>query len=341
MILDFGKEPESGFSVLKSVKSGKELGNRRANYRGLDFIIEPLGKAKIKGSIHKFYNGGLNNANRFTYNDFVKAVKQLTVFGVVPEKTRLKSFEIGLNIDTSKCKIETKTFLDSILYCRGAVRSEMELNGKLGFGYAYKTTNATYKFYDKAEQSKVQAELLRLETKFTRMRAVESYGMRSLADLLDRRKLCKLITDKYLKAIDETIFFEWEQIKTPRRLPKKYKSKFRDLRNPNWWIKDERSRIDRQRNKQLLEKLIKKYAKRDIKNILKDLISLELEAFARNKKCYEYTEFESLKNWNKAKKHAAKSVTNTQRIVCADSTDQGEVKKKEILFDMRKRNKRK
>ena len=318
--------PDLDFSVLKSVNSGKELGNRRANYKGLDFIIEPLGKAKIKGSIHKFFNGGLNNASRFSYDDFVKAVNQLTVFGVVPEKTRLKSFEIGLNIDTSNCKIDTKTFLDSILYCRGAVRSEMELNGKTGFGYAYKTTNATYKFYDKAEQSKLQAELLRLETKFTRMRAVESYGMRSLADLLDRTKLCKLITDKYLKAIDETIFYEWNQIKTPRRLPKKYKSKFKDLRNPDWWIKDQRSRIDRQRNKQLLEKLIKTYAKRDLKNILKGLISLELEAFARSKKCYEYTEFESLKNWNCLIKNAAKSVTNTQRIVCADLSDQREEK---------------
>ncbi|WP_461640552.1 hypothetical protein [Labilibaculum euxinus] len=316
------------FSVLTDVNSKEEIGNRRAHYKGLDFIIEPKGKAKIKGSIHKFFNDGLHNANRFTYENFIEAVNRLSAYGVKPERTRLKSFEIGLNLDTSTCKIDTKTFLDSILYCRGAQRSEMELNGKTGYGYAYKTTNATYKFYDKAEQSKLQAELLRVETKFIRMRAIENYGIKSLADLLDSEKLSKLIADKFLKPIDETIFFEWEQIKTSRRLPTKYKSKFKDLRNPNWWIKDQRSNTDRQRNKESLERLIKTYAKRDIKNILKGLILLEISAFTRSKKCYEYTGFENLKNWNCLDTNAKKSVTDTQRIVCADSTDHREGKEK-------------
>ncbi|GAB7086049.1 hypothetical protein JCM15579A_21450 [Marinifilum fragile] len=318
--------PELEFSVLTVVGSGMELGSRKAHHKGLDFIIEPKGKAKIKGSIHKFFNDGDHNINRFTYEDFIEAVGQLSIFGVNPENARLKSFEIGLNLDTSVSKIETKTFLESVLYCRGAERSEMELNGKTGYGYAYKTTNATYKFYDKGEQSKVQSELLRVETKFTRMRAVENYGIYTLADLLDETKLSRLISDKFLKAIDETIFFEWDQIKTTRRLPAKYKSKFKDLRNPDWWIKDERSRRERHRNKLLLEKLINQYAKRNIKNILKDLISLEITCFLRSKKGYEYTTFESLKNWNQTN-NAQKKGTVTQRIVCADSTDQREVKK--------------
>ena len=316
------------FSVLTDVNSKEEIGNRRAHYKGLDFILEPKGKAKIKGSIHKFFNDGLHNANCFTYENFTEAVKRLSIFGVKPANTKLKSFEIGLNLDTSTCKIDTKIFLGSILYCRGTQRSEMELNGKTGYGYAYKTTNTTYKFYDKAEQSKLQAELLRVETKFVRMRAVENYGIKSLADLLNREKLSKLIADKFLKSIDETIFFEWDQIKTSRRLPTKYKSKFKDLRNPNWWIKDQRSNTDRQRNKELLERLIKTYAKRDIKSILKGLILLEISAFSRSKKCYEYTEFESLKNWNALNINAVKSVTNTQRIVCAESTDHREGKEK-------------
>ena len=110
--------------------------------------------------------------------------------------------------------------------------------------------------------------------------------------------------------------------------PKKNaKSKFKDLRNPDWWIKDERSRKERYRNKLLLEKLINKYAKRNIKNILKDLITLELQAFTRTKKGHEYTEFESLNNWNNSD-NAAKKGTNTQSIVRCDSHDQREGKKK-------------
>ena len=331
--------PRLSFQVEAAIKSdgelGEELGSRRAKYRGLNFVIEPLGKAKIKGSIHKFFNEGYNNATRFTYEDFEKAVNQLSEFGVNPETAILRGFELGLNLDTTFCKIDNKTFLDSILYCRGVERSDMEINGKAGLGYTYKTANTKYKFYDKSGQARIQdRKLLRIETKFTKMRAVENYQIRTLSDLLDREKLTRLIRDKYLKPIDETIFFEWDQIKTPRKIQKKYKSKFKDLRNPNWWIKDKRSRIDRQRNKELLEKLIKKHAKRDIKNILKDLILLEMSAFARSKKCYEYTEFESLKNWNNPKKHATKGVTDTPRIVWCDSTDQGEVKKEKIYCEI-------
>ena len=320
--------PKLDFIVLKNLSSGEEIGSRKAHYRGLDFIIEPKGKVKVKGSIHKFFNDGEHNANRFTYENFLEAINQLTSYGVKPDAAILRGFEIGLNIDTTDCKIDNKTFLDSILYCRGASRSDMEINGKTGYGYNYKTTNTKYKFYDKSVQSQLNnTEMLRIETSFKKMRAVESFKIRTLADLMDREKLSKLIADKYLKFIDETIFFEWEQIKTTRKIPNKYKSKFKDLRNPDWWIKDDRSRIDRKRNKELLETLIKKYAKRDIKNILKELILLELSAFSRSKKCYEYTEFENLKSWNYSKVDAQKSVTNTPRIVWCETTDPREVEK--------------
>ena len=316
------------FAVFIDEESKEKLGSRKANYKGLNFIIEPKGIVKIKGSIHKFFNDGLHNANRFTYEDFQEAVNRLAEFGVNPETALLRGFEIGLNLDTTATKIENNTFLDSILYCRGVKRSDMEINGKTGFGYVYKTTNAKYKFYNKAEQSTTQVQLLRVETKFSRMRAVENYGIKTLADLLDTGKLTKLIIDKYLKPLDETIYFEWDQIKTSRRLPIKYKSKFKDLRNPDWWIKDETSRKDRQRNKVLLEKLINKYAKRNIKNILKDLVTLELRAFSRNKNGYEYTDFEPLKNWNSLEGNAQKKGTNTPRIVRCDNHDQREGKEK-------------
>jgi hypothetical protein len=319
--------PKLDFSVLKNLSSGKEIGSRKAIYNSLEFIIEPKGKVKIKGSIHKFYNKGEHNGNRFSYDDFQKAVNQLSEFGVNPDKAVLRGFELGLNLDTSLCKIDTKTFLDSILYCRGTERSDMEINGKTGYGYSYKKTNTTYKFYDKAEQACLQSEMLRIETKFTKMRSIESYRIHTLSDLLNKEKLVRLIKDKYLKFIDETIFFEWEQIKTTRKIPVKYKSKFKDLRNPDWWLKDKRSNTERKRNKELLEKLVSQYAKRNIKNILKDLISLEFSNVARTKNCHKHTEFQALNGWKNLKMHAQKSVTNTPCIVWCESTDQGEVKK--------------
>ena len=93
--------PKLDFFVLKNLGSDEEVGSRKAKYRGLDFIIEPKGKVKIKGSIHKFFNGGEHNANRFTYENFLEAVNQLTSFGVKPDAAILRGFEIGLNIDTT------------------------------------------------------------------------------------------------------------------------------------------------------------------------------------------------------------------------------------------------
>jgi predicted nucleic acid-binding Zn ribbon protein len=309
------KSSKLHFSVLTVVETGEEIGSKKAHYNGLDFIIEPKGKMKVKGSIHKFFNDGEHNADRFTYENFQEAISRLSEFGIVPETTLLRGFELGLNLDTTKTKINTKAFLDSILYCRGVEPSDMEINGKTGYGYNYKTTNIWYKFYDKAEQSYTKTELLRIETKVTRMRAVQKYGLVTLADLLNKEKLAKVITDKYLKFIDETIYFEWDQIPTTRKIPNKHKSKFKDLRNPAWWIKDERSRKERSKNKLLLEKLINQYAKRNIKIILKDLISLELQAFSRSKNGYEYTEFDVIKKWNSSKNNADKKGTDTQRIV--------------------------
>ncbi|WP_321310549.1 hypothetical protein [Marinifilum fragile] len=320
--------PKLDFVVLTNLSSKEEIGSRRASYKGLDFVIEPRGKVKIKGSIHKYFNDGLHNANRFTFENFLEAVSQLSEFGVIPEKAVLRGFEIGLNIDLTSCKIPSKTFLDSILYCRGVRRSDMDINGESGYGYKFKTTNTKYKFYDKSAQSQIyDVELLRIETKFTRMRAVESLKIRTLKDLMNRDKLISLISSKYLKFIDETIFFEWDQIKTTRKIEASYKSKFKDLRNPDWWIKGIKSRVERQRNKEKLERLIDKHAKRDIKKILKDLILSEIEEFSRSKKCYEYTEFEELQKWQKSNSNADKSVTNTPRIVRCGLTDRREVKK--------------
>ena len=313
---------------MKECRSKKEKGSKKAIYKGLSFTIEPLGVIKIKGSIHKYYNDGLNNATRFTYDDFSNAVNQLSEFGVDPQTAILRGFEIGLNLDTTTSKIDNETFLESILYCKGAKRSDMEINGKVGLGYAFKTTNTKYKFYDKSGQAQIQnTELLRIETRFDRMRAVENYGISSLSDLLDKEKLSKLILDKYLKPIDETILFEWDLIKSTRKIPSKYKSKFKDLRNPAWWIKDNRCRKERNRNKLLLEKLVNQYAKRNIKNIVKDLVSLELSAFARNKKGDEYTEFESLNNWNN-RNNAEKRGTNTPCIVRCDNHEHSEGERK-------------
>jgi len=319
------------FRVMKNCRSKEEFGSKKAVYKGLNFIITPLGKAKVRGSIHQFFNDGLNNATRFLFEDFENAVAQLSEFGVNPETAILRGFEIGLNLNTTACKIDNETFLKSILYCKGAIHSDMKINDKPGLGYEFETTNTTYKYYDKSEHAKINtSDLLRIETKFDRMRAVENYGISTLSDLLNKEKLSKLILNKYLQPIDETIMFEWALIKSTRKIPKKYKSKFQDLRNPKWWIEDKRCRKERNRNKLLFEKLVNQYAKRNIKNILKDLISLELQAFSRNKKGDKYTEFESLNKWNN-QNNAEKKGTNAQRIVRCESHEHSEGKKKYCL----------
>ena len=323
----WGNNPLLDFSVPVRLLTGEPNGSITATYNGLHFSYSMKRKASIIGSIHKFYNNGENNATRFTYTDLVKAVEMLKPFGVDPKTAKIKSFEFGLNLNLKPTQLKPKTFIDSIMYCRNTGKKDMMISQKKGFGSSYITNDVTYKFYDKSLQSGAQdhVNLLRYELKFSRMRAVKLFNISVLSDLLNIDKLHQIFIDRYIKTLNETIFFEWEQIKSTRKLPVRYKEIFKNLRNPNWWINEVKDRKERNRNKFLLEKLIDKHAKRDVKKILKTLILKEYEAVTRTKiedVCTVIDIIEETKSPNLL--HAQKKGTFAHRIVGGKRTQRSE-----------------
>ncbi|MCT4644817.1 MAG: hypothetical protein N4A74_07515 [Carboxylicivirga sp.] len=313
------------FKVPVRVRSGEQTGSKTATYKGLTFSYSLKGVATICGSIHKYFNNGDNNATRLTYSDLVRAVEMLRVFGVDPHTAKIRSFEFGLNLNLKPTQLKPNVFIDSIMYCRNTGKKDMMITQKKGFGSSYITNDVTYKFYDKALQANINdhANILRYELKFNRMRALKLFGINVLSDLLDLEKLHQVFIDKYIKTLDEIIFFEWKQIRSTKGLPVKYKEKFKNLRNPNWWLNEVKDRKERNRNKKLLEKIIDNHANRDVKKILKSLIIKEYEQVTRTKIEDVCTTIDIITSErNSHKPHAPKVGTHAHRIVVYKRTGQ-------------------
>ncbi len=242
-----------------------------AQYKGLDFIHTLSGQCFVKGSIHRFFNNGGNNSNRFTFSNFIEAVEELEDFGVIPDKAILRSFEFGLNLSISEKKLTAKSFYNSIIYRSGEIEKCMSDDGNSLIGKQFVTEDTTIKSYDKKQQAKLEStnEIVRYELRFRRMRLIKRFGITSLKDLTDKNKLIELFDKKLLKSVSESIYLDWKALPNTNKLPDYQKKKFLNWRNPKWWREQNMTRKVRNKNKISFETLIKKHAKYDIKEILK------------------------------------------------------------------------
>ncbi|NOU62228.1 hypothetical protein [Marinifilum caeruleilacunae] len=243
-----------------------------AHYRGLDFIRTLSGKCFVKGSIHRFFNAGSNNGNRFSYLDFMEALEELQDFGVIPDKAILKSFEFGLNLPVKEKHLSAKSFYNSIIYRIGEVEKCMSDDGNNLIGKQFITEDTTVKSYDKKQQAALQCshEIIRYELRFRRMRLLKRFGIVTLYDLTDKDKLIQLFEKRLLKSVNETILLDWKALPNTNKLPEYQKKKFLNWRNPNWWREKSMTTKARNRNKISFENLIKNKARYDIKEILKN-----------------------------------------------------------------------
>ena len=257
-----------------------------AHFQGLDFIRTLSGKCFIKGSIHRFFNKGGNNGNRFTHLDFMEAVEELQDFGVIPDKAILKSFEFGLNLPISEKHLTAKSFYNSIIYRVGEVEKCMSDDGNNLIGKQFATEDTTVKSYDKKQQAGLLCsnEIIRYELKFRRMRLLKRFGIINLNDLTDKNKLIELFEKRLLKSVTETIMLDWKALPNTNKLPDYQKKKFLNWRNPKWWKEQKQTTKTRNRNKISFENLISKKAKYNIKEILKIKLIREFESVIESQK---------------------------------------------------------
>lgn len=251
-----------------------------AQYKGLDFVHTLSGQCFVKGSIHRFFNAGGDNGNRFTFSNFIEAVEALEDFGVIPDKAILKSFEFGLNLTIPEKHLTAKSFYNSIIYRTGEIEKCMSDEGNILIGKQFTTEDTVVKSYDKIQQAKLDntIKLVRYELRFRRMRLLKRFGIETLHDLTEKSNLIQLFEKKLLKSVDESIYLDWKALPNTNKLPVYQKKKFLNWRNPKWWREQKMTRKARNQNKINFEKLIQKYAKYDIKNLLKQKIINEFSS---------------------------------------------------------------
>jgi hypothetical protein len=150
-------------------------------------------RLNITGSFHKNNQNG-SNFKPFTFENLKSEILHLCQsLNIEPEEIILQNLEIGLNLPVW---FKPFLFLDSGLLAfqnSEFKKYDPDKQGRL-IGFYCKKTDYTIKIYDKGFQFDLQQELLRFEIKFNKMRELKKFGIATLADLTDERKVNQLLS---------------------------------------------------------------------------------------------------------------------------------------------------
>jgi hypothetical protein len=208
---------------------------RRATDQGLTFTLTPrlLGggyRVELTGSLHRFHNGGLHNADDFTANNLLTALDSLvTTYNVDPFLSRLNNLEFGVNV---QLPFPVARVLDNLVSYKNRPFYR-DTRGETAY-YQCETQRYIVKLYDKGHQYGLALPLLRVEVKVEKMEYLNRQGINinALADLLrvsNYRRLGALLVNTFTEIVfdDPTI-----NIAT---LTAKERSIYQDGRNPKFW----------------------------------------------------------------------------------------------------------
>ncbi|RPD40530.1 hypothetical protein EG028_14590 [Chitinophaga barathri] len=265
--------PLLGFVVAVDQQTGELAGNGSyAAFNGLRFEVRPSslqpGAAThcLKGSLHKYHNGGAHNANSFPFAELVKTVQGLEAsFSVLPDRATLHGLEIGVNIWLPFSPL--RVLKQVICYINKPFTQIDRRNRRLGL--VCSLCEYDVKLYDKGAQSGVKTgHLLRLEVKVKKMRFIRGYGIATMADLTEASKVFPLfrLLSEVLRGI---VFMDLTLSKQP--LNAHEHRQFLVLSNPKGW--EEMSKYQLSRNRERAELLMHRHSKRQIKPLLFSLLA--------------------------------------------------------------------
>lgn len=276
-----------GFALEVVESTGEILKKKRvADCKGLTFKLIPLVNADgyrpiLAGSLHKFWNGGESNANRFTLANVRGAVARLeTDFSIIPESAKLHYLEIGLNI---WLPYSPANVLKSLVVYRG--KPYVPMNEKPRLGRVCVMDEYKIKFYDKGFAEKnYDANILRVEVHFNKMRALEKYGLNYLSDLCDPAKVTPILKT-LLEVVEGSIFIPVDA--DLQALTEREQKNFHALRlADNWQAMSKKQRFD---SRIAIDRILKKCKAFDYRFTLLKLVADEW------KKCLNVP-FEAVKN---------------------------------------------
>lgn len=233
------------------------LGNKLiAEYKGMKFILYiDSTYCELQGSVHKYYNDGIHNADQFGLNQLWEVIIEFNVIFCLPLETlRLINVEFGVNILPPTI---ANTILNNLLLHNNTKFKDVQLRS----GNYKQATHQRYyiKAYNKRLQySNIatipQNEIMRFELKFVKMTDLHKEGIHNLNNLFSetsQRTVRALIIQRW----NECLMFD----KTIDRggLSEYYKeTKYHQWNNANYWLglsKHQKSREMKSYRKIILE----------------------------------------------------------------------------------------
>lgn len=174
--------------------TGEVMGLPKGEFKNLKIEIFKS-MVVVHGSVHVFYNmmtdGTKQNYNQFTFSMLERAIfwlKQELDFGLIDPN--LRNIEFGVNIQIDQ--VPTGFLSQNVSMLR--YRTPSQVNGYNGKGFYTEYTLGHYyvKLYAKSDQFNLDTPLIRFEIKTRKMKHVKPTKIKTLSDLLDKKKLMTL-----------------------------------------------------------------------------------------------------------------------------------------------------
>ncbi len=255
-LLDFPMSIEEGTGQVLN-------GKQSAKLRNLVFTITPgeYPKVKAQGSVHKYYNQGLHNYNRFTLSRFRETVAELSAF--ISPQDRVNVLEFGINLLTP---FNPSDFIGHLIAHKGVAVNKTKLPGE----HYSEVRRSQYKIkiYHKGLQFS-QGNILRIELRYDKMENLFPGGL-AWGDLCEQ-KIWENLGERLISAFKELIYYD-PSIDLSVVTSDRDKSLLIEGNNPIFWEKQQGPHISRIRTH--FQKTVRKYG--NTFTLLPDLIRDEL-----------------------------------------------------------------
>lgn len=231
------KVDELDFAIKVSKRTGEVLDHTSiAQYRGLLFKIIPSNEHPgvyhpyVSGSLHKYANSGNNNANGFYFYELVNTIGELQEkYHIDPNNAQLRNVEFGVNIHL---QVKAKKFLKSVICMPDKAFEKLNIE-KVELGHILVRTEYDVKIYDEGKQANIDDEhLIRLEVKVKKMRFLQRYNIKTLADLKAPDKVHS-IAQVLIKLVGVVVFYDGSIDETKLSISERLK--LANFKNPNYW----------------------------------------------------------------------------------------------------------
>ena len=175
--------------------------------KNMKIKLYPSGWLEVSGSLHKLFNDGKHNYNKFSKRDLIETVNNLQlVLGIDPWEFKVSGIEFGVNI---KPPLDTKRIITNALMYKGRV-FETKFHSDEGNYKQVGLTEYKVKLYDKrlhyeSQGYHVGEEVLRFELKYNTMRRINRYNIHQLKDIKENMPY---LIEPLLNAWDDILLFD-------------------------------------------------------------------------------------------------------------------------------------